>query len=70
MGNKAATALGDRPLEHPLNLSNVATVIALQSVPERPMGTMEVSGRVRQNDYNIGFFGTRIEIEFLRRHES
>lgn len=50
MGNKAAKQLGERPLEHPLALSASATLVALQSRPEREMGVLETSGRVCQND--------------------
>jgi hypothetical protein len=51
LGSSSAK-LGDRPQEFPLSLSGSANIIALQAVPERHMGIMEETGRVRQMDYN------------------
>jgi hypothetical protein len=56
MGNSSAK-LGDRPQEFPLSLSGPADIIAVQSVPERHLGIMEESGRVRQMDYNKTIVG-------------
>ncbi len=56
MGASSAK-LGERPLEFPLSLSAPAEIHALQSVPQRHMGTMEQSGRVRQLDYNKSVVG-------------
>lgn len=53
MGNKAASELGNRPLEYPLSLSTSnSTIIALESVPPRELGFIEETGRIRQNDIN------------------
>ena len=53
----SSSKLGERPLEFPLSLSAPAEIIALQSVPQRHIGTMERSGRVLQMDYNKNIVG-------------
>ena len=53
MGQKhSAESLGNRPIEFPLGLTAEAKIYGLQAVPRRHMGTMEVTGRVFQLDYN------------------
>lgn len=52
MGGKSSKELGERPLEFPLSLSAGAEIHAVQSVPPRHLGTVEVTGRVRQMDYD------------------
>ena len=57
MGSTSTKELGNRPLEFPLQLSSTAQIVALQSVPQRVLGTMEETGRVFQLDYNKTIVG-------------
>lgn len=52
MGGKSSKELGERLLEFPLSLSAPAEITAVQAVPQRHIGTMETTGRVRQLDYD------------------
>ena len=49
---KSMEQLSSRQMEKPLTLPGSTEIIAVQSNPERHMGTMDITGKVVQNDYN------------------